>query len=68
MVCSGETGARPVSLFLQVPEAAGKRPPVPQLGAQRGKSPRKHWVMDVMGVPCLVVQQEKEEQGHNPRQ
>lgn len=57
-----------MSLFLQVPEAAGKRPPVPQLGAQRGKSPRKHWVMDVMGVPCLVVQQEKEEQGHNPRQ
>lgn len=34
-----------------MPEAAGKRPPVPQLGAQRGMSPRKHWVKDVMGVP-----------------
>lgn len=39
-----------MSLFLQVPEAAGKRPPVPQPGARRGTSPRKHWVMDVMGV------------------
>lgn len=39
-----------MSLFPPVPEATGQRPPVPQLAAQRGKSPRKHWMMDAMGA------------------